>query len=1454
MRVYHSGSQGEGQTGRWVSTNREYAANYRGDLPLYYTDLPADDPRVNNPDYADQGVGQGFTFNFELSPQEAAQLQEIARPDQTGSETDEQTRNFSLHMSAQEAIGEQTGTPTALDRAFDMEDVFSTIRQRERAGSPVTVDELIQMTSRLAAPGSPFATQLQELGELARGQAVRVSFDNRFAPQNAPNKPAGYYDYYNEVVWFNEALFRNYATDLIVEMAPLQVSDPANYFAETVTHELLHMGTINSAMALDQNHPLRQELRSISNDIREYLAAMRRERVTDASWTPTPAEEYIAFRLRLMTDERLQSDGLTHGELESITYGLTDPVMRRTLANMPANPTREGRRDQSMLRRFMDWVRDLMHPMDSPVGLSESMYARVQSVTAELLEMDDGVFRSEVQLNEEITADLWKDVRRIESDLDSPFRDQQAQAIVDEFRPEITEAISRAEESWIEVMQQRVLGTADPEAVSPPVIETQRALRDALLRFDAVTERLSELAAAEDADPLPANFQTFSTAYEHRRSTGPAKREQASDWARRMYEVLPDKISDAAIDMHDRIRNLGMLTMFTSQFVDFTERWIPTVRNYYDTIRWRISERNAIHTKIQETVGEVANWSHERRKQLNGFLAESTYRGKWGFQPDWLPSATVDPTMQSRFERMDADQQRVAIGMFRQAHSMHTALQRELRGDIERVFDESIERATTPNRIAKLRAEKADALAAHDSRQQDFRDAYLPLKRWGKWAVVYKSQAFKDAESRGNRREIDRLKQDESHYMVSFADTQYAARQLRREWEAEKGTTIEDPFPRMRYDEKNELVPFDLLQRLKQNVSEGVGVQQGISSKLDEALNRVYIEALSESSVRKSELRRIGVRGFDEDMVRSFVQHGQGVASLTSAIRINWQTRQHINDMKDEAQNPKDARRKDAMAALNEILARHAASLEPEEPGIQQRMMGMTSVWMLLTSPAYYIQNSTQPFMLTLPTLSARFGFNKSAAHMTKAYNDIGKAWHGTRKDITRQGDLMDPDKITDENERDLIATLQGLNQMDVGIAADLGSLSDARTGTMRLLNLAHRKMVTGVRTVEVFNRGVTALASYRLAVERNMQQGMPEARARANAKAYAIKQVEDTQGDYSGQNAPRLISKIPAGRLVTQFRKFQLIQIGLLVRTVHQAFKGATLEEKVVGKRQLTYILGFHAAVGGLTGLPAANIISMAVGMAFGLGDEDEPSGVEMRIRRGMPNKASADLLLQGLPAWAGIDASNRLGMGMTFSILPFTDVELTRDGFATLAGTLLLGPTGAVGGSMLQGMGKWMSGDIFGGTADMLPAGLKNAMKAYSYATEGIETRTGITAITAEELNWFDLAAQAAGWPSKTISDRWEMYGMLLETEEFFRNRTGKIKRAYTEAYEEGDAQEMAEAREEWRRLQRTRRDYNVGQPQSLSELIKAPREKREKEAAMIGGVPTERTTRRFVQELWE
>jgi N12 class adenine-specific DNA methylase len=82
VRLYHSGAAGEGEaagdSGRWVSTNRKYASDYRKDTPLFYMDVAENDPRLD-PEYPEQSAARGFTFNFETTPDEARNLRPIAR-------------------------------------------------------------------------------------------------------------------------------------------------------------------------------------------------------------------------------------------------------------------------------------------------------------------------------------------------------------------------------------------------------------------------------------------------------------------------------------------------------------------------------------------------------------------------------------------------------------------------------------------------------------------------------------------------------------------------------------------------------------------------------------------------------------------------------------------------------------------------------------------------------------------------------------------------------------------------------------------------------------------------------------------------------------------------------------------------------------------------------------------------------------------------------------------------------------------------------------------------------------------------------------------------------------------------------------------------------------------------------------------------------------------------------
>lgn len=180
VRVYHSGSAGDGDSGRWVSTNRNYASDYRSDLPLFYSDIPANDPRVTNADYPEQSVKNGFTFNFELSPDEAKNLRRVSREQVPKSEItsggideQEQPQQTMLGGSAKKPREssapdikpvEQPKNKPAKD-GTTWEDLFKKVR--EDTGS--SIEEGVQEAKKLKpGAGTLHANPLPEMMTAAR--------------------------------------------------------------------------------------------------------------------------------------------------------------------------------------------------------------------------------------------------------------------------------------------------------------------------------------------------------------------------------------------------------------------------------------------------------------------------------------------------------------------------------------------------------------------------------------------------------------------------------------------------------------------------------------------------------------------------------------------------------------------------------------------------------------------------------------------------------------------------------------------------------------------------------------------------------------------------------------------------------------------------------------------------------------------------------------------------------------------------------------------------------------------------------------------------------------------------------------------------------------------------------------------------------------------------------------
>lgn len=342
----------------------------------------------------------------------------------------------------------------------------------------------------------------------------------------------------------------------------------------------------------------------------------------------------------------------------------------------------------------------------------------------------------------------------------------------------------------------------------------------------------------------------------------------------------------------------------------------------------------------------------------------------------------------------------------------------------------------------------------------------------------------------------------------------------------------------------------------------------------------------------------------------------------------------------------------------------------------------------------------------------------------------------------------------------------------------------------------------------------------------------------------YADKAVYQTHGDYSGFNAPRFM-RHPVGRVMTQFRKFQLIQLTLYFKMARDTIGEIRDRDARYGAyRSLLFSLGHMMAFGGVMALPGFATLAWWAGVF----DDDEPDDPEATLRR-LFGEDLATLLTKGVPATLGVDISRRVGAGDMLSLLPYTDIEPEREGYleilAGLAGPLI----GGTGLRAYEAVGHFAEGDYIKGLQKALPSGFANAVRAIEYSTTGYTARNGDVLLSPGELGFMAVMGQALGLPTTTITNAQSLRSTVFKADKFFSQKTTEIKGDYVEAVRSGDRDAANEALAAWVELQETRQALGYKR-QPMSEILKAPHERAKRESGVIGGVPTTDANREFVR----
>jgi len=848
---------------------------------------------------------------------------------------------------------------------------------------------------------------------------------------------------------------------------------------------------------------------------------------------------------------------------------------------------------------------------------------------------------------------------------------------------------------------------------------------------------------------------------------------------------------------HIAKRALGSMT-YLHDLVRRMETGLPSAKAWYDGVIAAQTTRFQLERRGEVVATMASKLNDKSYTKVNDFIGRSTIQQKWGHQPEGFGrTVQIDPAFKAEFDRLTPEEQAVVDAVFK--HGEDTRL---------------------------MKQELFSRLGVDDVFTQKgmLEGPYAPLKRFGNFVTVLKSQKLLDAEkavegdpSKANQDRVETLKADEGNFQVAMFDTLGQAQQFAKENESKYAFT--DAAAKSKQIEDKYTMSHRVLQRVLAAVKVNTEMPPEARKAMEDTVKAMYMSAVDQHNARHAAQQRKGIAGYDKDMIKSMLADSRAQAAYISNLEHGPDINEAFYRMKNEIKDPETKKRVN-QDDFNLLAEHYAENLKYEPTPVQDGIVAATSAWQLSTSLGYHLANFSQVAMVTIPKLAADFGsgkYGEAWRHAMDGYRVMHSITKGMNTDLSK---VKDP-ALCEALEK---AANQGL--LDVGIEEDLGHFDRFRTGhkaidgTSAVASRALHKLRQVARAVEQWNRVSSSVAAYNMA--------RANGRSVAEAQRYVTDVLQTTQGDFSRTGAPLILKKLP--KVVVQYRKYQFMMMAFYAKAAHAAFKGATPEERAIGQRMLSFKL-FHTAVAsGLLGLPLMNLASLAYNML-----SDSPDDLETKVREQIGSKDLADLLTHGPMSLAGLDMSAKLSDSNVFSIAPYTTVDLSSaKGMAATIGGIAGGPALSQAGRFASGIGLIQQGDMYKGAEKFMPKGLESAMQAFRMANEGFTMKNGDVLVKPEDISAYATVLQAMGLPPTQIKEITRNAQVQYQIKKYYADRTREIEQVYLRASKAGDREAMAELHQKWMELQKSKaaerehfkqppRELNM---QPLSTLISVPR----------------------------
>lgn len=875
--------------------------------------------------------------------------------------------------------------------------------------------------------------------------------------------------------------------------------------------------------------------------------------------------------------------------------------------------------------------------------------------------------------------------------------------------------------------------------------------------------------SAREAETREANAKTLGISLEQAQPTSMEGEHLGSIVQRFGLQGREAKKLKANVD-----RFTGWSKIFlTLRQVGWRNAHIKELHNYIDLVDQFKEMRSRVSIKFDEVARDWRWHGLERNKRLSAFIFDMdgmAYRSP----QEVLQKVRRKPTKDEFFalvkkHGLDNADINLYSKIGKAFGYVLDEAERIGQQDIVRNIEDPTEQQTALNKL------KADYTLLRKA-------PYFPHMWFGRYSVIVK---------------------DAKGATVAMMTGQTKKEQQRLKVEAQK------QFPGMRIsdgllkDEEMSFIgmPGPLLRMLKSKLPKLTAEQLRTLNDLEHILS-------PSQSFSKRLLERKNVAGFSTDTLRVFANYGTSAANHLARMEFAEELLKTVDDMDADAHaSMLEGTRRQEIAAW--LRGHFEYIMDPSDDYAKLRTA--ISLWFLGYNPKSALLNATQLAVTTGPFLHGVYGTIPATKMLARTFKDV-QQWY-----------MKENPQLPEHMIQAIEAAIQR-GTLDETMAVELASLRngswtqnsllDNKVG--QALDFAASNSMWMFQTVEKFNRLVTFMAAYRLALQdpknnkldvirETKQQEIQRVRAQhgwteeqAVAYAAAVDAIHWTQFDYSKFNKPEFV-RGGKGVLLT----FQMFTQGMLF------FLG-----NAPGAMQSFLML---AILGGAMGLPGAEdleeMLKLVGKQMYGKDWNPERAIREYvaSIVKGTPlERNGPDIFVHGLSRSSfglgllgeelgmpipKFDVSGSIGMG---KLLPgFSETMKALSGDSRNATEQAFKSMGGAGFGVLYAMFQFMADNGSMTEAKkwekIVPIAAKNMMKSYRLIAEGGERdKTGATIWKLDANDPVALmegVGQALGFTPTGLKRTYDRISMEKETIQFWDAQKLMLVKDLDEGFRRGD-----------------------------------------------------------------